>query len=96
MSHIYFTDRDLGKRFPEILADAGLRVERHHDLFPADGSDEQWLARLSPGRILKRRVSGLKLRMACLLREMVSSPLMPFTPLPVTADFLSRGGYGTL
>ena len=43
MSHIYFTDRDLGKRFPEILADAGLQVERHHDLFPADGSDEQWL-----------------------------------------------------
>ena len=43
MSRIYFTDRDLGKRFPEILADAGLRVERHHDLFPADGSDEQWL-----------------------------------------------------
>ena len=43
MSRIYFTDRDLGKRFPEILAAAGLIVERHHDLFPPDGSDEQWL-----------------------------------------------------
>ena len=43
MSRIYFTDRDLGKRFPEILASAGLTVERHHDLFPPDGSDEQWL-----------------------------------------------------
>lgn len=43
MSRIYFTDRDLGKRFPEILAAAGLTVERHHDLFPPDGSDEQWL-----------------------------------------------------
>ena len=43
MSRIYFTDRDLGKRFPDILAAAGLTVERHHDLFPADGSDGQWL-----------------------------------------------------
>lgn len=43
MSRVYFTDRDLGKRFPGILAAAGLKVERHHDLFPPDGSDEQWL-----------------------------------------------------
>lgn len=43
MSRIYFTDRNLGKRFPEILISAGLQVERHHDLFPQDGSDEQWL-----------------------------------------------------
>lgn len=43
MSRVYFTDRDLGKRFPDILTAAGLTVERHHDLFPADGSDEQWL-----------------------------------------------------
>lgn len=43
MSRVYFTDRDLGKRFPEILTAAGLQVERHHDLFPPDGSDEQWL-----------------------------------------------------
>lgn len=43
MSRVYFTDRDLGKRFPEILTAAGLIVERHHDLFPPDGSDEQWL-----------------------------------------------------
>ena len=43
MSHVYFTDRDLGKRFPEILTAAGLKVERHTELFPPDGSDEQWL-----------------------------------------------------
>ena len=43
MSRVYFTDRDLGKRFPDILTSAGLTVERHHDLFPPDGSDEQWL-----------------------------------------------------
>lgn len=44
MSRVYFTDRDLGKQFPGILADAGIAVERHGDLFAPDGSDEQWLA----------------------------------------------------
>lgn len=43
MSLVWFTDRDLGKRFPEILAAAGQNVERHQDRFPPDGSDEQWL-----------------------------------------------------
>lgn len=43
MSRIYFTDRDLGKQFPRILAEAGILVERHADLFPPEGSDEQWL-----------------------------------------------------
>jgi hypothetical protein len=40
---VYFTDRDLGKQFPAILAAAGLQVERHGDLFPPEGPDEQWL-----------------------------------------------------
>lgn len=44
MSRIYFTDRDLGKQFPQILVQAGLAVERHADLFAPEGSDEQWLA----------------------------------------------------
>ena len=44
MSLTYFTDRDLGRRFPAILAAAGLTIERHEQLFPPDGSDEQWLA----------------------------------------------------
>lgn len=43
MNRVYFTDRDLGKGFPAILSASGLLVERHHDLFPPDGSDEQWL-----------------------------------------------------
>jgi len=43
LSCVYFTDRDLGKQFPAILVEAGLKVERHLDLFPPDGSDEQWL-----------------------------------------------------
>lgn len=52
MSRIWFTDRDLGKQFPRILADAGIAVERHGDLFPPNGSDEQWLAHCgSQGRV---------------------------------------------
>ena len=43
MSRIYFTDRDLGKQFPRILAEAGIVIERHGDLFPPNGSDEEWL-----------------------------------------------------
>jgi hypothetical protein len=43
VSRSWFTDRDLGKQFPRILAEAGIPVQRHGDLFPPDGSDEQWL-----------------------------------------------------
>ena len=43
MNRHYFTDRDLGKRFPEILTAAGLTVESHHALFSPDGLDEEWL-----------------------------------------------------
>jgi hypothetical protein len=46
LSLVFFTDRDLGKRFPEILASAGLSVNRHDDLFPPDCPDEQWLAQI--------------------------------------------------
>ena len=46
MSLVFFTDRDLGKRFPEIPAAAGLSVKRHDDLFPPDCPDEQWLSQI--------------------------------------------------
>lgn len=49
MTRVYFTDRDLGKQFPRILAEAGITVERHADLFPPDGSDEQWLEHCGTG-----------------------------------------------
>jgi hypothetical protein len=44
LTPVFFTDRDLGKRFPEILSAAGLQVERHADHFAPDASDEEWLA----------------------------------------------------
>jgi hypothetical protein len=43
VSLVYFTDRDLGKKFPEILRAAGLSVERHADHFRHDTPDEVWL-----------------------------------------------------
>jgi hypothetical protein len=44
VSRIYFTDRDLGKQFGEILKAGGLLVERHADHFAPDAPDEVWLA----------------------------------------------------
>ena len=44
MTRVYFTDRDLGKRFGEILISSGLTVERHDDHFAPDTPDEIWLA----------------------------------------------------
>lgn len=40
---VFFTDRDLGTQFPNMLAEAGLIVRRHRDLFPHDCPDDVWL-----------------------------------------------------
>lgn len=40
---VFFTDRNLGKKFPQMLRDAGLSVERHEDHFVHDCPDEKWL-----------------------------------------------------
>ena len=44
MSVVFFTDRDLGLKFPEILIAGGLTVERHVDHFAPDCPDSEWLA----------------------------------------------------
>lgn len=38
-----FTDRDLGKHFPTLLADAGMHVETHAAHFADNAPDEIWL-----------------------------------------------------
>jgi hypothetical protein len=43
LSFVYFTDRDPGKRFPQILKSGDLTVERHADHFAHDTPDETWL-----------------------------------------------------
>ena len=40
---VFFTDRDLGKLFPQILRNAGLNVERHDDYFSETTDDSVWL-----------------------------------------------------
>ena len=45
--YVFFTDRDLGKQFPEILLNAGIHVERHCDHFADDAKDEDWLREIS-------------------------------------------------
>jgi hypothetical protein len=44
LTFVYFTDRDLGNRFPEILRSHGLKVEQHKDHFAPNAPDEDWLA----------------------------------------------------
>ncbi len=43
MRLVFFTDRDLGKQFAEILKAEGLTVERHDEHFRPDTPDEDWL-----------------------------------------------------
>lgn len=43
MSSVFFTDRDLGKQFPNLLLQAGITVEKHADHFADIAKDEEWL-----------------------------------------------------
>lgn len=43
-SREFFTDRNLGRQFPEMLAAAGVIVHRHDEYFAQDCPDEEWLA----------------------------------------------------
>ncbi len=47
MSFTFFTDRDLGRKFPAILRAAGLTVERHDDHFGPTTPDEEWITRVA-------------------------------------------------
>lgn len=42
---VYFTDRDLGKRFPAALSESGLIVRPYHEVFPSDDkvADQEWI-----------------------------------------------------
>lgn len=46
LKYTYFTDRNLGKQFPQILRDAGIPVEKHGDHFADDAKDEEWLTEI--------------------------------------------------
>jgi hypothetical protein len=44
--YTFFTDRDLGKQFPDTLIKAGIKVEKHGDHFIDNAKDEEWLAEI--------------------------------------------------
>ena len=92
MSRVFFTDRDLGKQFPAILADAGLVVERHIDLFAPDGSDEQWLEHCGAhGRVAlshNRRIRHVPNELAAVVRFKV--PLIILVGQATTAELRSE------
>jgi len=73
LSRHFFTDRDLGKQFPEILRAAGVSVERHGDRFAPDGSDEEWLEYCGgSGRVAishNRRIRHTPNELAALVRH---------------------------
>lgn len=46
----YFTDRDLGRRFPQLLRDAGLVVHAHDDHFGPSTPDASWITEVATRR----------------------------------------------
>ena len=47
---VFFSDRDLGRRFPSLLLAADVRIERHDDHFGPDTSDEDWISEIGRRR----------------------------------------------
>jgi PIN like domain len=43
---VFFTDRDLGRRFLSVLRGAGVRVEQHDDHFGPETTDEEWIGEI--------------------------------------------------
>jgi len=106
LSLVYFTDRDLGKRFPEILRLGGLTVERHTDHFAPDAPDEAWLEEVGKRRWIAlthdRRIRYKPNERNAVMRHGVALLVIvgaaPFpdlarafvTTLPRVEDFLAR------
>jgi hypothetical protein len=88
---VFFTDRDLGSRFPDILAAAGLSVERHKDHFAPDCSDEEWLATIGERGWIAvthdRRIRYKPNELAAIVRHRVALLIViGKVPLPLLAQ----------
>ena len=106
MNHVFFTDRDLGRHFPEVLSAAGLTVERHDDHFAPDTADEDWLAEVGQREWVAlthdRRIRHKPNELAAVTRHRVSLLVLvgaaPYpelaqafvTTLPRVETFLAR------
>ncbi|HSY08235.1 MAG TPA: hypothetical protein VK820_06835 [Steroidobacteraceae bacterium] len=40
---VFFCDRDLGRQFPQLLREAGLKIRQHDDHFGPNTPDEEWI-----------------------------------------------------
>ena len=90
MSPVFFTDRDLGKRFAETLESAGLLAKRHHDLFTHDCPDEEWLEHVGKNGWIAithdRRIRYKPNELAAVLRHRVALlVVVGKAPFPVLA-----------
>lgn len=76
MSFVFFTDRDLGRQFPDILAASGATVERHHEVFAPATPDEEGLEYVGRnGRVAithDRRIRHVPNELAAVLRHRVA------------------------
>ncbi len=73
MNATFFTDRDLGKIFPDMLSAAGVRVERHADHFAPETADEDWLAHVGrAGWIALTHDRRIRYELAAVVRHHVS------------------------
>ena len=91
MSFVYFADRDLGKRFPQVLAAAGLNIQRHDNLFAPTGHDEEWLEYVGKNRLIAitrdQRIRYSPNELAAVVRHGVSLlVVVGKAPLPELAE----------
>jgi len=90
LNRVFFTDRDLGKQFPDILAAAGLKVERHSDHFKPACPDDEWLeavgkkgwVAISHDRRIRYKPNELQ---AVVRHRVASLVVIGKTPLPALA-----------
>ena len=95
MPPTFFTDRNLGKQFPAILAENGLAVERHEDHFAHDTPDVEWIRHvarrgwiaLSHDKSIRRRPNERAAVLENRLRLIVFIGKLPF---PDIARFFAR------
>jgi hypothetical protein len=91
----FFVDRDLGRRFVEILRAGGFAVEAHHDHFEDRTPDEVWLREVAR-RGWVALTHDAKIRYTSRIREVILEVgvrvivLRGKAPAPVLADAFVR------
>lgn len=59
----FFTDRDLGKRFPHALRDVGLDAESHFDRYGEEGvPDDRWISEVTADGLILTHDNRIRYR----------------------------------